>query len=126
MYETNDHRPAAKNPKPLSIRLPEIVPDAKAIYVHSVCSALIDSRFGPGRSRPLAIRLSEWPEIEDALFYDVTLTGPSPSYTILPDSEMARRYSEDIIRKALTPPNPFTTIIYIRPEHPSNQGRGSP
>ena len=126
MYQANDHRPAPKNPKPLSIRLPEIVPDKKAIYVHSVCSALIDSRFGPGRSRPLATRLSEWPELEPAVFYELSPTGPSPSYSILPDSEMARRYSTHIIRKALTPQNPFTTIIYIRPEQPSNQGRGSP
>ena len=126
MYETNEHRRNAIRPKPLSIRLPAIVPDEKVLYIDSVCSALIDSRFGPGRSRPLITRLSEWPELEDATFYDATLTGPSPSYTILPNSEMARRYSEDIIRKALTPPNPYTTIIHIRPDHSPTQGRGSP
>lgn len=127
MHHNLDRQPSTQNsPKPLSIRLFDIEPDEHAAYVHSVCSSLLDSRFGPGRPRPLVIHLSEWPELQQALFYDMTVAGPVPAYTILPDSEVAQRYAADVIRRELTPVNPYNLTLHIRPGQPSNLGRGSP
>ncbi len=127
MYQNLLRRTSAANsPKSLSVRLPKMPFNEKAAFVESVCNQLTDSRFGPGRAVPIAMRLSQWPEIEPAVFYDVTPAGPVPSFSILPDSEMAKRLSADIIRRELTPTNPFKTTIHIHRGQPPNQGRGSP
>lgn len=110
-------------------RMADITYDKRAAYVKSVCSTLTDSRFGPGRVKPIAIRLSEWPELEPAVFYEMSPAGPAPAYTFLPPSEFARRYANDIIRRQLAPPDPDRAIIHIRPDRtsdPQNRGRGSP
>ena len=111
------------------LRMPEFEPDPKAVFVNSVCSALIDSRFGPGRSRPIVIRLSQWPELEPEVFYEMGAGGPFPALTILSDSEFARRFAEDLVRRESTPPRPYNAILHIRPDRttdPANHGRGSP
>ena len=127
MYQNLNHRPSAANsPKPFSVRLDPIPVNEKAVYVHSVCAALIDSRFGPGRSTPFVHDLRESLELEPAVFCDLTIDGPVPSYSILPDSEMARRYMADAIRRELTQANPVAVSIHVQPLPPSNLGRGSP
>ena len=112
--------------KPLKIRLAPIPVDKRVTYVYSVCAALTDSRFGPGRTTPIMIDLSESPEIETELIYDMTDEGPVPSYSILPDSEIAHRYVADIIRcelgRAALRAGKSTRIS----GSPSTLGRGSP
>ena len=114
-------------PEPLPIRLAPLPVDERAVFVHSVCASLIDSRFGPGRSIPIVISLSEWPELERAAFCDLTIEGPVPSYSILPDSEVARRYMADAILRELAR---FALMagVSIRGQSasPSTLGRGSP
>ena len=89
---TNHVCPSAPHcSRPLPIRLSPSPVDERVVFVHSVCASLIDSRFGPGRSTQMVISLSEWPELEQAAFCDLTIEGPVPSYSILPDCEVARR-----------------------------------
>jgi len=116
---------AKTNPK-LSVRLSGIVYDERVAYIESVCSALIESRFGPGRSGPVVVHLSDRPELEEAVFYDVTAAGPVPCYSILPDSEMARRYMADAILRELKGPKPVSVSIHIQNDSPQALGRGSP
>ncbi len=127
MYQNLNHRPSAANsPKPFSVRLDPIPVNEKAVYVHSVCAALIDSRFGPGRSTQLVIDLRELPKRGATVFYDLTPAGPVPSYSILPDAEMARRYMADTVRRELAQADLTTAAIRGQPLSPSNLGRGSP
>ncbi len=120
-------RPSAANsPKPFSIRLDPIPVNEKAVYVESVCAVLIESRFGPGRSRPVVIDLRKLPEREATVIYDLTVGGPVPSYSILPDSEMARRYMADAVRRKLTQVDSVNISIHIQPLSPSTMARGSP
>ena len=127
MYQNLNHRPSAANsPKPFSVRLDPIPVNEKAVYVHSVCAALIDSRFGPGGSTPFVHDLRDSPEGEPAVFCDLTIDGPVPSYSILPDSEMARRYMADAIRRELAHADRTSATVRGQPLSPSTLGRGSP
>ena len=100
--------------------------DERAVFVHSVCAALIDSRFGPGRSSPLVIHLSDRPELERAVFCDMTPRGPIPIYSILPDSEVARRYAAAEILRALEELVLAGVSFRGQSASPSTLGRGSP
>ena len=113
--------------KPLPIRLAPMPVDERAAFVHSVCAALIESRFGPGRSTPILIHLSRWPELEEAVFCDMTIDGPVPCYSVLPDSEMARRYVAAAIISELEQ-YALAAGVSIRSQSasPSTLGRGSP
>jgi hypothetical protein len=122
---TNYQSPARCSDR-LPIRLPSFPVDERATYVESVCAVLIDSRFGPGRSSRILIKLSDWPEIEPAVLYELTPAGPVPSYSILPDSEIARRYSEAIIRDELSRLALEWAESRDNNAPTSNQGRGSP
>jgi hypothetical protein len=108
----------------LPIRLAPSPVDERAVYVHSVCASLIDSRFGPGRSTPMVVHVSEWPELERAVFCDLTIDGPVPSYSILPDSEVARRYMADASPVVSTTGSGWLNIM--TQTSPSTLGRGSP
>ncbi len=81
-------------------------------------------RAGPGRSTPGVIDLSSSPK--PAVFYDMTIDGPVPSYTILPDSEMARRYMADALNRELAHAENEFAATRIPNISPSVQGRGSP
>src|SRR5580765_2327876 len=48
--------------KPLPVRLDPFPVDKRAVYVHSICSVLLDSRFGPRRREPFVVHYSEHPE----------------------------------------------------------------
>jgi len=121
MYNDLTRQPSAKR-QPFSIRLDPIPVHEKVVYIESVCAALIDSRFGPGRSRPIVIDIKQKPELEPAVFYDLTVDGPVPCYTIHPDSEMARRYVADIVRHELSRAGRSS----IPAPGPTPLGRGSP
>ncbi len=123
MYQNLNHRPSTANsPKPFSIRLDPIPVNEKAVYVHSVCAALIDSRFGMGRSTPFVHDLRELPERGATVFCDLTIDGPVPCYAILPDAEMARRYMADTIRRELAQADLTTAAIRGQRLSPSNLG----
>jgi hypothetical protein len=127
MYQHRSSRPsAASSSKPLSIRLQPIPVNEKAAYVETVCSLLIDSRFGPGRSTAILTDLRKLPEQEAAVFYDLTVDGPVPSYTILPDSEIARRHAHEIIIRELERSSIAAASNRGQTLSPSTLGRGSP
>jgi hypothetical protein len=110
--------------KPLPIRLTPLPVDERAVFVHSVCASLIDSRFGPGRSTPMVVHLSEWPERGATALYDLTIEGPIPLYSVLSDSEITRRYVAAAIRRELELYE--LAGVSIRGQSPSTLGRGSP
>ena len=92
MYEelfTLPSRPQFK--QPFNICLNPTPADERVAFVDDVCSCLINSRFGPGREWRLITDLRSSPYCERAVFCDLTIEGPVPSYTIVPDSEFARR-----------------------------------
>ena len=127
MYENLIHQPPTeKHEQPFSIRLNPIPVHEKVGYIDSVCAALIDSRFGPGREWLSMIDLRSGPDRERAVFCDMTVEGPVPSYTILPDSEMARRYSNEIIRDELERINREAMEKDAGHRSPSAMARGSP
>src|SRR5580765_3463232 len=60
---TNDVCPSRPiSSKPLPVRLDPFPVDKRAVYVHSVCSVLLDSRFGPRHREPFVVHLSDHPE----------------------------------------------------------------
>ncbi len=127
MYQNLNHRPSTANrPKPFSVRLDPIPFNEKAAFVKSVCACLIDSRFGPGRSTRLVVNLRERPEPRPALLCDMTIDAPVPSYAILPNCEMARRYMADEVRRELARADLTSAAKLGQPLSPSNLGRGSP
>jgi hypothetical protein len=85
----------------LSVRLEPTPLDERVVFVHSVCGSLIDSRFGPGRTSPLLYHFIRNGEVYDFVIFDMTPAGPVPSYTILPDSEIARRHAFAAFQNAL-------------------------
>ncbi len=86
----------------------------------------MDSRFGPERSVPVAIRLSQWPEPGAAVFYDMTPAGPVPTYSFEPDPEMARRCMADAILRESPQYDARRVSIRVQNTSPSTLGRGSP
>ena len=74
----------------------------------------------------MVISLSEWPELEPAVFCDMTIDGPVPSYSILPDSEVARRVVTELICQELERYGLASASIRGQNLSPSTLGRGSP
>ena len=71
--------------------------------------------------------LSEWPEDERAVFPDLTIEGPIPSYSILPDSEMARRYMTTAIIDEIEEYVRMAGVSFRgQNSSPSSLARGSP
>ena len=124
---TNNSCPTCSpNSKPFPIRLAPMPTDGRLAFVESVCQALSDSRFGPGRSKHLVVHLSEWPELAPAVFCDLTIEGPIPSYTILPNSEIARRVTQELIYQELERCALEWFSTRGQNASPSTLGRGSP
>ena len=98
MFEEITNPPSPRKKQPYSLRLVGYPVPEKVLYVECVCAALIDSRFGPGRTWRLMSNLRFEPELEPSVFYDVTDEGLIPSYSIHSDSEMARRYANAVFR----------------------------
>lgn len=85
----------------LSVRLEPTPLDERVVFAHSVCSYVTDSRFGPGRTSPLLYHFIRGGEVDDFVLFDMTPAGPIPSYSILSNSEMARRHAFAAFQKAL-------------------------
>jgi len=125
MYK-HSHQRSIKNP--LShIRLNPIPRDEKAAFVESVCAVLIESRFGPGRTCQIVVDLSDRPELEPAVFYDLTDEGLIPCYAISPLGRSGYQVVEAEFRKAkqmgLVGPRPPGNSTAA---NPTTLGRGSP
>ncbi len=128
MYENLIRQPStARSPKePFSIRLYPIAVHEKAAYINSVFGCLTDSRFGPGRSRQMWIGLRKSKERDAAVFCEMTIDSPVPSFHILPDAEVAGRYVDDAIRREMAQADRLNVSPPVQPLPASNLGRGSP
>lgn len=105
--------------------MPAFGPNEKAVYVQSVLDVLIESRFGPGRSTQLVVNISNSPELEPAVFFDLIDGEIVPCYEMSPVGRYGSQVVEAEFRKAKrmglvgTRPNPAA-------RSPANFGRGSP
>jgi len=119
MYKHPHQRPI-NNPLS-SIRLNPIPRNEKAAFVESICAVLIESRFGPGRTCQFFVDQPDRPELEPAVFFDLS---DDPCYAISPLGRSGYQVVEAEFRKAkqmgLIGPHP--------PHHstPATLGRGSP
>ncbi len=85
MYQNSNCQTKSKSHLQFFIRRSEIPFDKRVRYIESVCQVLIESRFGPGRIAPVVIDLSDRPEIEPAVFYDLCEDGEMvPCYSMSP------------------------------------------
>ena len=129
MYENRiSHNKQNRHPQ-FFIRRSEIAFDPRAAYVEHVCAILIESRFGPGRVSPVVISLSDRPELEPAVFYDLTDVGTVPCYALSPLGRAGYQVVEAAYRRAKqmgllddVGPNAHNSTSTLTP----NQGRGSP
>jgi len=121
MYK-HPHQRSITNPLS-SIRLNPIPRDEKAAFVESICAVLIESRFGPGRTFEFFVDQPDRPELEPAVFFDLTDEGPIPCYAISPLGRTGYQVVEAEFRKAkqmgLAPPRRNGIS-------PATLGRGSP
>ena len=134
MYQNRIHRTPVNRHPQFFIRRSEIVFDDRIAYVESVCATLVESRFGPGVS-PVILSLSDRPELEPAVFYDLSDDEPNgltPCYALSPLSTLRRRNGYQVVEAAYrrakqlglvdAGPNARNSTAAITP----NQGRGSP
>src|SRR5580765_2990547 len=115
--------------KPLPVRLDPMPVDKRAVYVHSVCSVLLDSRFGPRRREPFVVHYSEYPESVVDLDVLCDLTNKSPFLSYLA-STIRRCMADAILEDALLSKSKCCELaaVSIRGQSlsPSTHGRGSP
>jgi hypothetical protein len=127
MHKNSNRRSNSHQPDLLAIRLPAMPRDEKAAFVESTCAVLNESRFGPGRTCQLVVDLTDRPELEPAVFYDLTDEGLIPCYAISPHGRAGYQVVEAEFRKAvqmgLVTPHPNG---YLAAANPATQGRGSP
>jgi len=135
MYQ-NSIRRTSTNIRPNShpqffIRRSEIAFDERVAFIESVCATLIESRFGPGRVSPVVINLSDRPELEPAVFFDLCDAEPDglvPCYAISPLGRKGYQVIEAAYRRAKqmglldAAPHAHNSTATLTP----NQGRGSP
>ncbi len=116
---------------PFFIRRYERVFGPEAEYVESVCANLIESRFGPGRLIPVIVVLTDRPEREPAVFYDLCEGEPNgavPCYALSPLGRKGYQVVEAAYRRAKqmglldAVPNARNSTVALTPNH----GRGSP
>src|SRR5664279_3456590 len=103
MYQENI-RPTTPNSQPqFYIRRSQIAFDDRVAYVESVCATLIESRFGRGRVSPVIIKLSDRPELEPAVFFDLSDAEPNglvPCYALSPEGRAGYQVVEAAYRRA--------------------------
>jgi hypothetical protein len=111
------------------IRRSDIAFDERVRYVESVCQVLIESRFGPGRVAPFVIDLSDRPEPEASVFYDLCDDGEMvPCYSMSPQGRAGHQVVEAAYRRTKqmglldAGPNASNSTAALT----QNQGRGSP
>ena len=137
MYKNRNARTSANLDLQTLIRRADIAFDERALYVDSVCRALIESRFGPCavyEPSPDVTNRSDRPESKPELFSDLLdheadwPNGLAPFHASSPLGRAARQKIEAAFRRAkqmgLLAPN--ANGSNIPPDSASNQGRGSP
>lgn len=75
--------PINRNPQSY-VRQAVIPYEERMAFVESVCAALNESRFGSGRVAWSVVKLSNRPELEPAVFYDLSDDGILPWYALPP------------------------------------------
>ena len=137
MNQESVRRTASNRHPQFFIRRSEIAFDPRIAYIESVCATLVESRFGPGRVSPVVISLSDRPELEQAVFYDLDNSGQNgpngpmeltPCYALSPLGRKGYQVVEAAYRRAKqmglldARPNALNSVDALTP----NQGRGSP
>src|SRR4051812_34953872 len=103
MYHECVRRTTPKRNPQFLIRRCDIPFDRRTAYVEGVCSTLVESRFGPGRVEPIIVNLSNRPERERAVFYDLAddgLNGLLPCYNLSPLGRAGYQMIEAAYRRA--------------------------
>ena len=118
-------QPLSKNQNNFSVRFAPMPVSEKVMYVESVCASLIDNPFGR-RLSPFLIDIRELPELVEAVVCKISDEALVPSYAVLPDSKMARRYANDMIRCKLAHTSLTMAAMRGQTFPASNLGRGSP
>jgi len=105
------------------IRRSEIVFDPRVVYIESVCAALLESRFGPGRVEPLVI--DHHPELEELFLLERADRGTVPCHSLSPQGRADYRVIDakycTAMHRGLVP-----AVGNSAAPLPPNQGRGSP
>ncbi len=131
MYEDRICRTNPNRHPQFFIRRSEIAFDERVAYIESVCAVLIESRFGPGRVPPVVINLSDRPELERAVFYDLSEDEPIglvPCYSLSP----LGRAGYQVVEAAYGRAKQLGLVAdpvrgsHFTAESAPNQGRGSP
>ncbi|CAN5331532.1 hypothetical protein BH10ACI3_BH10ACI3_16070 [soil metagenome] len=96
-------------------------------FVESVCAALNEDRFGPGRTANFVIAKSH-PELEPAVNYDLTSAGMVPFRSVSPDDPIGCWQMEAPIRyaNASGPIPPGQNGHFRAATYTVHLGRGSP
>ena len=129
MYQNCNCRTNPNSHPQFFIQRSEITFDDRLAYIESVCATLVESRFGPGRVEPVVIDLSDRPELEQAVFYDLCDNGERvPCYSFSPHGRAGYQVVEAAYRRAkqmglfANSTNGQNSTAGLTP----NQGRGSP
>ena len=102
----------------------DIAFDTRVAYIESVCATLVESRFGPGRTSPVVINLSDRPELEPTVFFDLLDDGGTVSYW---DTQLCGRCTKFSGTQNTAGGNASVNErAVLRPPLTPNQGRGSP
>jgi hypothetical protein len=84
------------------VRQAVIAYDERIAFIESVCATLIESRFGPGRTSQLIVNLSDRPELEKAVFFDLSDNEKVPCYALSPLGRQGYQVVEAAYRRAKT------------------------
>ena len=76
------HNRHSHNREPIQIHVGPLPLAPRVAFVERICTQMIDGRHAPYRPSRLITVLSDKPETEEAVFYDVDETGEWPSYPI--------------------------------------------
>lgn len=109
---------------PLNIRMPGMPFNEKLAFVENVLDILIESRFGPSRVSQLVVNLSDQPELEPAVFYDLTDEGLIPCYALSPVGRNGCQVVEAVFRREVRS-GAVRAPPYLEHESP-HRPRGSP
>ena len=131
MYNECDRCKTTKPHPKFFIPRSEIEFDPRVAYIESVCTTLVESRFGPGRVDTILIDLGDRPELEPAVFYDLCEGVPDgrvPCYTLSPQGRAGYQVIEAAYRRAKQRSlvDVGSAVRHSPSDLTQNQGRGSP
>ena len=135
MYKNRISRTPPNRHPQFFIRRSDIAFDERVAYVESVCWALVESRFGPGRISPVIVNLSDRPKLAPAPLYDLCDEEPNglvPCYSLSPLSSLRRRSDYQAVEAAYRRAKQMESVAVashgssLTSGYLSNLGRGSP